>query len=361
MKIKWGIVSCGRIAKDFTAALQTLDKKEHEVVAVAARDLKKAEAFAQEFDVPKFYGSYEELAKDPDVEVTYVATINPSHVCVCKMMMDNGKSVLCEKPMGMNRKQCEELIAYAKKSNVFLMEAMWARFNPAYVELRKMICSEKIGKVKHANCTFGIPMQDVERLGMKKLGGGITLDIGIYCVHLASVAFWREKPEKIIASGYLTDEGVDWSASVIMEYSGGRSAAFTYSGLISMANEASVTATEGVIKLRTPFWCTDVLEDMESNEVIFKVPIVELPNTNFMNSYILRFEAEEVRKCIMKGKLQSSTMSWDDTLAVHEILDEIRHQLGVVYDEDISTMNPSRTRKSGSSDINQESKCSKAL
>lgn len=124
MALKWGIASAGLISYDFANALSTFSKDEHDVVAVAARDLRRAQKFAKRFDIPKAHGDYLELAKDANVDAVYIGVLNPQHLEVSLMMLDHGKHVLCEKPLSMNEKQCRQLIEYAKEKNLFLMEGM---------------------------------------------------------------------------------------------------------------------------------------------------------------------------------------------------------------------------------------------
>lgn len=160
MALKWGVASVGQISHDFVNALGTLSKDDHHVVAVGARDLKRAEEFAKNFGIPKAYGSYMELAKDSNVEVVYVGTLNPKHCEVALLMLEHGKHVLVEKPMCMNEKEVRKLISCAKQENVFLMEGLWSNFFPSYQYIRKQIESGNLGEIvaveaEYGNCDMG--------------------------------------------------------------------------------------------------------------------------------------------------------------------------------------------------------------
>lgn len=122
--MKWGIAAAGRISDEFTNALSALEKQNHQVAAIAARDLGRAEEFAKRFDIPKAYGSYLELAKDPNVEVVYIGVLNPQHFEVSMVMLEHGKHVLCEKPLCINEKLARKLIEYAESKKLFLMEGI---------------------------------------------------------------------------------------------------------------------------------------------------------------------------------------------------------------------------------------------
>ncbi|CAL4137231.1 unnamed protein product, partial [Meganyctiphanes norvegica] len=123
MATRWGIASSGKICSDFVTAMKALPEGDHRLVAVGARALENAQAFAQKHGVEKAYGSYQELANDPNVEVVYVGPIHPQHLNVATIMIKAGKHVLCEKPLCMNVKETKQLVDLARQKGVFLMEA----------------------------------------------------------------------------------------------------------------------------------------------------------------------------------------------------------------------------------------------
>ena len=125
--LRWGICSAGKISHDFLVGLKALPETSHSIQAVAARSLESAQAFATKHAIPRAYGSYEELAKDPKLDVIYIGTIHPSHLSCARMMLEAGKAVLCEKPLTMNAEDTKQLIALAREKNVFLMEGVWMR------------------------------------------------------------------------------------------------------------------------------------------------------------------------------------------------------------------------------------------
>lgn len=125
MALRWGIAGAGSVSHDFASVAETLSRDEHQIVAVGARELSRTEEFAQRFNIPTAYGSYFELACDPNVEVVYVGVLNHKHLEVSLLMLQHGKHVLCEKPMCLNEKQARQLIECAKEKNLFLMEGIW--------------------------------------------------------------------------------------------------------------------------------------------------------------------------------------------------------------------------------------------
>lgn len=165
MALKWGIASAGRISNDFVNAVGTLSEADHQVVAVAARDLNRAKEFAERFGIPKAYSSYLELAQDPNVEAVYIGTLHPQHLEVGLLMLEHGKHVLCEKPLCMNEKQVRKLVTYAKQKNLFLMEAIWSRLFPSYQYVRQQIQSGKLGEILSVDVDFGFArLADVDRI-----------------------------------------------------------------------------------------------------------------------------------------------------------------------------------------------------
>ena len=186
------------------------------MVAVAARNLDDAKKFADVHKIKKAYGSYEELAKDSEVEVVYIGTINTTHLPVAKLMLEHGKHLLVEKPLGMNLKQVNEMIDLAKKKNLFLMEAVWSRFLPSYQFVIKQIQDGVIGHVKHVFSSFGFPIDDPTK---KQLS---FMDIGIYCININEMVFDGEKPEKISAIGHLDCNGIDFNVNASLLFKNGK-------------------------------------------------------------------------------------------------------------------------------------------
>lgn len=332
MATRWGICSAGKISHDFTVALKTLPPEDHQVVAVAARKLDDAQSFAKKHNIPYTYGSYEEMSRDPNVDVVYIGVIHPYHLKTCLLFANAKKHILCEKPLAMNTREVQEILAAAKMNNVFLMEAVWTRFFPASVEIRRLLAQGEVGEVKVVRSEFGVPLSTVPRAVQKELGGGALLDIGIYCLQFINMVFNGEKPESIHAEGFLFETGVDQSVAVTLKYSKNRMAVFTCSMVVKLENDAVISGTKGFIKVPAHMWCPTSL-NVNGKETAFPVPEPYLP-INFLLSTGMRYEAEEVRQCLLKGLKESAVMSHADSLLLAEMEDEIRRQLGVVYPQD---------------------------
>ncbi|KAM4596822.1 LOW QUALITY PROTEIN: trans-1,2-dihydrobenzene-1,2-diol dehydrogenase-like [Fundulus diaphanus] len=326
MATRWGICSSGNISHDFTVALKTLPAEDHQVVAVAARKLEDAQEFARKHSISQAYGSYEELARDPHIDVVYVGNIQPYHLKACLLFMN------AKKKLAMNTKEVKEILNSAKRNQVFLMEAVWTRFFPVSAEVRKLLAEGEIGEVKMVRSEFGIPLLHKPRLVEKELGGGALMSLGMYCLQFVCMVYNGERPESIQATGVCLETEVDETAIVTLKFSEKRMAMFTYSSSMNLVNDAVIVGTKGTIQIPARMWCPTSLV-VNGKETQYPVPEPGLP-LNFNNGTGMRYEAEEVRQCLLKGLKESPVMSHSDSLLLVELEDEIRRQMGVVYSQD---------------------------
>lgn len=222
-KVKLGILGPGRITARVMAGWENI--RNVELTAIASRDLARAQAAAKKYGAPIAYGSYEELAKSPEVELVYIATPHPFHLEQAKLMMQHGKHVLCEKPMTMNDAEAEEMIACAKENGVFFMEAMWTRFMPAVIDMMARIRKGEIGKVQHISAEFCYyaNYDPEDRAFNPALAGGALLDLGVYPIMAATYVFgWQ--PDQVQSICVKADTGVDMRTCVQMHFPEGGTA-----------------------------------------------------------------------------------------------------------------------------------------
>ncbi|XP_043093466.1 dihydrodiol dehydrogenase, tandem duplicate 1 [Puntigrus tetrazona] len=332
MATRWGICGAGKICHDFCVALKTLPQQDHQIVAVAARSLESAEKFAKTHGIPKAHGSYQELVKNPDIDVVYIGIIQTHHLQVGLMFLNAGKNVLCEKPFAMNLREVRRFISAARENNVFLMEAVWTRCFPVYAELGRLLSEDAVGSVKMVKAYFGLPLLDRALTTEKEQGGGALMNIGIYCLQFALMVFRGERPESIHATGVLLPSGVDESMVVVLKFSGNRMAVCVCSIACDLPNDATICGDGGMIRMARPMHCPTVLE-VNGRRTEFPLPEPGLP-LNYENSAGLRYEAEEVRRCLLKGLKESIKMSLADSELLVEVMDEARRQVGVAYEQD---------------------------
>ncbi|CAM4584475.1 unnamed protein product [Leuciscus chuanchicus] len=332
MATRWGICGAGNISHDFCVALKTLPPQDHQIVAVAARSLESAKKFAKTHGIPDAYGSYQELIKNGNIDVVYIGIVHTHHLQVGLLFLNAGKNVLCEKPFAMNLREVKQLVSAARENNVFLMEAVWSRCFPVYAEVGRLLSENTIGEVKMVQVYFGLPLLDRTRTTQRDQGGGALMDIGIYCLQFALMVFKGEKPQSIHATGVLLSSGVDESMVVVLKFSGNRMASCTCTLSCLLPNDATICGTKGTIRVANPMHCPTTLE-VNGMKSEFPLPEPVLP-LNFENSTGLRYEAEEVRRCLLKGLKESVKMSLTDSELLIGIMDEARRQVGVVYEQD---------------------------
>jgi len=320
-KVRWGVLGTGRIAQVFAAGLRHV--RQAELVAVGSRTRESAEAFARRFRVPHHHASYESLVEDPDVDVVYVGTPHSLHASNSLMGLRAGKHVLCEKPFTINAEEASEVISAARSRGLFLMEAMWTRFIPAVVQLRKMLDEGCLGETTSLTADFSLPREGERqgRLFDPDLGGGALLDLGIYPVSLASMVFGA--PERLASLMNLGPTAVDVHDGIVLGYPGGKLAVLMASLRTHSPDEATIMGTEGWIRVHAPLYRPTRLTLHRGK----RPRTYEYPSRgNGMN-----YEAEEVHRCLAAGRLESSIMPLEESLDIMHTLDSIRSLWGLKF------------------------------
>ncbi len=320
--VRWGILATGGIAAAFTEDL--LRMPDAEVVAVGSRTADAAERFATRYGIARAYGSWAELAADPEVEVVYVATPHAAHHAAAATCIEAGTAVLVEKPFTLSLAQADDLIRRADERDVFCMEAMWTRCLPAVRQLHALVADGAIGEPRVLHADFGLvaPAEATHRLRAPALGGGALLDLGVYPVSLAHLIFGA--PDSVSAWARLSPEGVDENTGVLLGYDSGAVATLTCSLVADTPQTAAITGTTGRIELARGFFhpSTFTLYRADRDPELFEVPYVGNGFTH---------EAAEVMRCLRAGERESALVPLDDTLAVMGVLDAVRAQIGLRY------------------------------
>ncbi|RLN92864.1 hypothetical protein BBJ28_00024290 [Nothophytophthora sp. Chile5] len=294
------------------------------------------------------YGSYEALCADPEVDVVYVGTIHLVHFEHITLALNHGKHVLAEKPLTMNAKQTASVIALAKAKSLFLMEGVWTRFFPSIKYVRQLLAEKRIGDVQHVHGHFGgaYLTAETQTKFRSSSGDGGLIGIGIYPLSFVTMVFGL-KPEKITAVGKLSAGGADVYGSATLEFSDQRFGTINYTCLAEMGNVVTITGRKGRIHLPSPahtaveVTVTEFLDDgtQEKETTAFPWPTPS-PNAatafNYPGSEAFIYEAEAVTKAIRNGQVECEEYSLEESLAIAEIMDEIRQALGVTYEADKS-------------------------
>jgi predicted dehydrogenase len=323
--INWGILGLGGIAEKFAQAMTSLPNAR--LYAVGSRSIKKAKNFANKYNAVNAYGTYEELASDPLVDVIYIATPHVLHCENTLMCIQKGKAVLCEKPFAMNEKEVLRMISLAKEKNIFLMEAMWTRFLPTISKTMELIGKGVIGDVIHLKSDFGNKSHydPKNRFFNIQLGGGTLLDIGIYPVFIALLLLGE--PDEVSAEAIIGKTGVDENISVVFKYNSGKLATLFSTFLTNSPVETDIYGTKGYIRINRmwhiPSSLTLVMRDGHTENINF-----EYKNNGY------DFEAIEVTNCLLKGKKESSIMPLDFSLKLIRLLDKIRRICNIKYPMD---------------------------
>ena len=182
-----GIIGAGWIADKMAQAIAPF--KDMQVYAISSRSIEKAEAFAKEHDIPKAYGSYEDMVADPAVDLVYIATPHSHHYEHSLLALEHGKHVLVEKAFTANADQAEKLIQTARSKGLFITEAIWTRYMPLSHKVKDLMESGIIGRPRILTATLCYMMEQKERIVRADLCGGALLDLGVYALNFARMYF----------------------------------------------------------------------------------------------------------------------------------------------------------------------------
>ena len=319
---RWGILGTGSIAHKFAAGLTSVT--DATLAAVGSRAQETADAFGDEFDVANRHSTYEALAQDPNVDAIYVSTPHPFHQENTILCLEAGKAVLCEKPFAINAEGARRMMAVAKDNGVFLMEAMWTRFVPLMVEVRKIIVEGRIGEVRMCQADFGFRagINPEGRLFDPALGGGALLDVGVYPVSFASMVM-RKIPTRVTGFAEIGETGVDEQAGMVLGYGGGEIAVLSTAVRTNTSGEARIWGTEGKIEIGPRFWCPDTAELTVGGDI----QTLNIPYEG--NGY--NYEAMHVAECLREGKTESDVLTLGETITIMETMDGLRGKWGLKY------------------------------
>ncbi|SEO92844.1 Predicted dehydrogenase [Flavobacterium sp. CF108] len=319
-KIKWGIIGLGNIAHQFATDLLLIE--EAELLAVASRDILKADEFATKYNAAKAYDSYEALFADQEVDIVYIATPHDSHAELSIKAIESGKHVLCEKPIALSYKDAERMIEASKKHNKFFMEAFWTRFIPAVQEVLAKIESGIIGEANYIKADFAFIGNDVEgsRLFDKNRGGGSLFDIGVYPLFLSYIVFGI--PKEIIAKAVYHKNGIDLQASMILQYEKAQS--ILNSSIVSESDmKALISGTQGRIELNSPWFVADGYSVFNGEqESVYSLPTIGKGYAH---------EILECNDCILNNQIESKLWSHQNSLDLSKIVEEIKTQIGLNF------------------------------
>ncbi|MGU8484868.1 Gfo/Idh/MocA family protein [Clostridium perfringens] len=317
-KLKWGILGPGNIARDFA---QALNRVNGEVYAVASRNKERAEKFARENNVKKAYGSYDEIIKDKDIDVVYIATPHSNHYEYIIKSLNNNKHVLCEKAITVNERELEEALKIAREKNLVLEEAMTLFHMPLYEKVIKKINNEDLGKVNMVQVSFGSfkEYDENNRFFNLDLAGGALLDIGTYALSFARY-FLSSMPEEILSTVKKAKTGVDEESGIILKTKEDEIATISLAFRSKMPKRGIVSCDNGFITIDN----FPRANKATINYLDGKVEVIECGEEEKALDYEVIFMEERIKE-------NKESNSIDLTYDVTKIMNKVRKDWGIVY------------------------------
>ncbi|GAB6931372.1 Gfo/Idh/MocA family oxidoreductase [Paenibacillus sp. JCM 10914] len=262
-KLRFGIMSTAKIARN--AMIPGILKSERcQVEAVASRDMNKAQELAERYHIDKYYGSYEELLQDPQIDAVYIPLPNHLHKDWSIKAAQAGKHILCEKPASLTEEDVQEMIDAVAANGVLFVEAFMYRYHPKHARVQEIIESGEIGELRgiHGSFTFNNAQDQHNVRYNKDMGGGSIYDVGCYPISAARMLF-KQEPVAVTAHGFFSEEhdGVDMMVHGMMEFGGGLGLTFECGMWTYAKCSLEIAGTDGRIELPSAFgW--ERMEDM---------------------------------------------------------------------------------------------------
>lgn len=310
-----GIIGCGNIAQKMASTINLMD--DANLYAVSSRSLDKAKSFAQKFDCAIYYGSYEELVKDENIDLVYVAIPHSHHYQAIKLSLENNKNVLCEKAFTANAKMAKELLKLAEDKKLLLAEAIWTRYLPSRKIISDIIESGVLGKISSVDSNLGYNIHEHERILRKELAGGALLDLGVYPINF-TLMFFPSKIKKVESSMIAHPvTGIDAMENVSIVYENGMLATFRTSIYSSTDRRGVINGDKGYLEITN-------INNPEKitlfNTSYEKVKEYEIPKqiTGF------EYQVRECLDCINKELIETPSMPHKEIIKVLEICDVLR-------------------------------------
>ena len=256
--VKWGIISTADINRKVIPGAHASPKVD--LVGVASRDRARAEAYAREWEIPRAYGSYEELLEDPEIEAVYISLPNTMHSEWSIRSLEAGKHVLCEKPFSRHPEEVAAAFDVAERAGRFLSEAFMYRHNPQTKRLKQLVGDGAIGELRLVRTTFSYGLYDEDNIRLRTdVEGGALMDVGCYCISGARLL--GGEPESVFGQAWFGETGTDWVFTGELRFPGNVLAHFDCGTAMTDRDELEVAGSEGSLFVDDPWHCqTPVIE-----------------------------------------------------------------------------------------------------
>ncbi len=319
--MKFSILAPGNIAGTMAKTISRMDGIES--YAVASRDYGRAKAFAGEWGFEKAYGSYEELVDDPEVGLVYVASPHSHHYQHAKLCLEHGKHVLVEKAFTVNAAQAQELIDISEERGLLLAEAIWTRYMPSRGMVDDLVASGVIGEVTSLTANLGYILPHVERMQKPELAGGALLDLGVYPINFALMAF-HGQVVRVHASAVLSPSGIDWMNSITLVFEGGKMAVLHSDMLAQTDRQGVISGDKGYLEVQNINNCEEIRVFGLNRKLTARYTVPKQ-----ISGY--EYEVLACKKAIEAGKTECEEMPHAESLRVMKLLDEVRSQWGMKF------------------------------
>ncbi|CAM2859381.1 Gfo/Idh/MocA family oxidoreductase [Paenibacillus sediminis] len=325
--VRFGVVGTNWITEQFIEAASSVEG--FELAAVYSRTSERAGQFASKYGVTKLFTSLEAMAASQEIDAVYIATPNSYHADQAILFLQNGKHVLCEKPMAANAVEVARMIQAAKDHNVLLMEAMKSTLLPNFKVIQEHL--HKIGPIRRyfaSYCQYS-SRYDKYKEGIilnafnPEFANGSLMDLGVYCLYPLITLFGA--PKEIEATSVMLDSGVDGEGSVLLKYDD-KDAVVMYSKITNSYLPAEIQGEKGCLiidKIHTP----------ENVEIRYNDGTVEKLTVDQAHQPMY-YEAKEFIDLIHQGKKESHNNSHQNSYVTMQVMDQVREKIGLVYPSD---------------------------
>ncbi|CAM3112885.1 Gfo/Idh/MocA family protein [Leuconostoc rapi] len=248
MTLNWAIIGTGTIANEMASAL--LKNGKH-IEGVFGRHFEKTQQFAEKYHIRKQFRTLDDLLSNKLIDAIYIATPHNTHFEIAKQALLQGKHVLAEKAMTVNKAELTELYRIARDHNIIIMEAMTLLHMPLIKKIKSLVAMGELGAVKTINVTFGShkPYDVTNRFFNADLAGGALLDIGGYAFTAARY-FMSEQPNQISSFANYFETGVDEQSVTILSNSKNELATVSLSMQAKQPKALTISGTKGYIRVR---------------------------------------------------------------------------------------------------------------
>ena len=323
--LRWGILGPGWIAAHFAKALR--EQGRQQITAVAGRNGEKTRAFADKWAIPQIFASVEELLAARDLDAVYIATPHNHHFPDGMKALQAGKHVLIEKPLALNAREGAQLQAEAQRQGVLCMEAMWCDFTPKYSVLRQLLADGALGELHTLIADHGEFFTPDHRIFNADLAGGPMLDLGSYLIAFSTMV--GGAPTAIQACGQPAEGGVNGQASMLLQHHNGMHSVLNTTLFSNTPGRAVIAGRDATIVLDGQFYAPGgfVMTSSQGGKTLRW----EEPCNRYAQ---LHHEADHFAWCVGQGLASSPIRSLETSLQTLSVMDEVRRQLGIVFNEE---------------------------